>query len=53
MEDQLFRDGLRYEICDLLSMINGDTKRDFKLTRGDCGTIAGIMEKFQKEMGRI
>ena len=51
--ERFLGDGLRYEICDLLSMINGDTKRDFKLTRGDCGTIAGIMEKFQKEMGRI
>ncbi len=50
--ERFLGDGLRYEICDLLSMINGDTKRDFKLTRGDSEAIAGIMEKFQKEMGR-
>lgn len=50
--ERFLGDGLRYEISDLLSMINGDTKRDFKLTRGDSEAIAGIMEKFQEEMGR-
>lgn len=44
--ERFLGDGLRYEICDMLSMINGDTKKDFKLTRGDSETIAGIMEQF-------
>jgi len=44
--DRFLGDGLRYEICDMLSMINGDTKNDFKLTRRDSETMAGIMEQF-------
>lgn len=44
--ERFLGDGLRYEICDLLSMINGDRKRDFKLTRGESETMAEIMEKF-------
>lgn len=51
--ERFLGDGLRYEICDLLSMINGDTRREFKLTRGDSEAMAGIMEQFLKEMGRI
>ena len=47
--ERFLGDGLRYEISDLLSMINGDTRRDFKLTRGDSETMAGIMEQFLKE----
>lgn len=49
ISERFLGDGLRYEICDMLSMINGDTRRDFKLTRGDSETMAGIMEKFLKE----
>lgn len=44
--ERFLGDGLRYEICDMLSMINGDTKKDFKLTRGDSETMAGIIEQF-------
>lgn len=44
--ERFLGDGLRYEISDMLSMINGDTKRDFKLTRKDSETMAGIMEQF-------
>lgn len=51
--ERFLGDGLRYEICDLLSMINGDTRKDFKLTRGDSEAMAEIMELFMKEMGRI
>lgn len=47
--ERFLGDGLRYEICDMLAMINGDTKKDFKLTKGDSETIAGIMEQFLKE----
>lgn len=46
--ERFLGDGLRYEICDMLSMINGDTRKDFKLTRGDSETMAGIMEEFLK-----
>lgn len=44
--ERFLGDGLRYELCDLLSMINGDTRKEFKLTRGDSETMAGIMEQF-------
>lgn len=44
--ERFLGDGLRYEICDMLSMINGDTKKDFKLTRKDSETMARIMEQF-------
>lgn len=44
--ERFLGDGLRYEICDMLSMINGDTTRDFKLTRGDSETMAAMMEQF-------
>ncbi len=47
--ERFLGDGLRYEICDMLSMINGDTRKDFKLTRGDSETMAGIMEQFLNE----
>lgn len=51
--ERFLGDGLRYEICDMLSMINGDTKKDFKLTRRDSETMAEIMEKFltQRKQG--
>lgn len=44
--ERFLGDGLRYEICDLLSRINGDTRKDFKLTRKDSEIMAGIMEQF-------
>lgn len=44
--ERFLGDGLRYEICDLLSMINGDTRREFKLTKKDSIVMAGIMEQF-------
>ncbi len=46
--ERFLGDGLRYEISDLLSRINGDKKKDFKLTRGDSVALAGIMEAFLK-----
>ncbi len=50
--ERFLGDGLRYEICDMLSMINGDTRKDFKLTRGDSETIAGVMEQFLALRGK-
>lgn len=46
-------DGLRYEISDFLSIINGSSNSEFKLTRGESAAMAGIMERFLKEEGRI
>lgn len=46
-------DGLRYEISDFLSMINGSSRNDFKLTRGESTAIAGIMERFLRENRRM
>jgi len=47
--DRFLGDGLRYEISDFLSRINGDTKNEFKLTRQESVAMAGIMEKFLQE----
>lgn len=52
--ERFLGDGLRYEICDLLSMINGDTRKDFKLTRKDSEVMAEVMEAFltDRKQGR-
>lgn len=50
--DRFLGEGLRYEISDFLSMINGSNKNDFKLTRGESIAIAGIMERFLNEHRR-
>lgn len=47
--DRFLEDGLRYEISDFLSMINGNTKSGFKLTRSDSVAMADVMERFLKE----
>jgi choline-phosphate cytidylyltransferase len=47
--ERFLGDGLRYEISDFLSMINGSSKSEFKLTRSESVTMAEIMEKFLKE----
>lgn len=39
-------DGLRYEIGDFVSAINGYGEKFFRLTKGESITLAGIMEKF-------
>ncbi|NLM20327.1 MAG: Gfo/Idh/MocA family oxidoreductase [Peptococcaceae bacterium] len=43
-------DGLRYEISDFVSMINGNKKSAFKLTPAESIAMAGIMERFLEEM---
>ena len=47
--ERFLGDGLRYEISDFLSMINGDRKNGFKLTRGESVALAGVMERFLQE----
>lgn len=46
-------DGLRYEISDFLSMINGRNSSEFKLTRSESVALANIMEKFLKAEQRM
>lgn len=50
--ERFLGDGLRYEISDFLSMINGYDKSSFKLPRGESIALAGIMERFLEENGR-
>ena len=45
---KFFKDGLRYEIGDFVSGINGFGDKHFKLTKGESITMAGIMEKFME-----
>lgn len=47
--DRFLGDGLRYEISDFLSMINGSNKSEFKLTRSESMAMAGVMERFIAE----
>ena len=42
-------DGLRYELSDFLSTINGSSRSDVKLTRKESVALAGVMEQFLKE----
>lgn len=51
--ERFLGDGLRYEISDFLSMINGMNQSDFKLTRGESVAMADIMERFMKEEKRL
>lgn len=44
--DRFLGDGLRYEISDFLSMINGSSKSEFKLTRSESVAFADVMERF-------
>ena len=46
-------DGLRYEISDFLSMINGSSNSEFKLTRGESTAMAEIIEQFLKSERRF
>ncbi len=47
--DRFLGDGLRYEISDFLSMINGSSKSEFKLTRSESIAMVGVLEKFIEE----
>lgn len=46
--ERFLGDGLRYEISDFLSMINGNGNSEFKLTRGESVTLARVMEEFMR-----
>ncbi len=47
--ERFLEDGLRYEISDFLSFINGNKKNGFKLTPEDSVVMAGVMEGFLRE----
>ena len=51
--ETFLEDGLRYEICDFLSTINGNNSNEFKLTRGESIALAGMMEQFMKVESRL
>lgn len=44
--ERFLGDGLRYEISDFLSMINGNSSSEFKLTRSESVVMAQLMEQF-------
>lgn len=44
--ERFLGDGLRYEISDFLSMINGTSDCEFKLTREESIAMADVMERF-------
>ncbi len=50
--ERFLGDGLRYEISDFLSVINGYSNSEFKLTRGESVALAGVMEEFMKRESR-
>ena len=45
-------DGLRYEISDFVSKINGTDKKDYKLTAGESVLMSEFIEKFKMEHDR-
>lgn len=51
--ERFLGDGLRYEISDFLSMINGRNSSEFKLTRSESVALADVMEKFLQAENRL
>lgn len=47
--ERFLGNGLRYEIADFTSAVNGSKHNDFKLTRSDSIWLASIMEEFLRE----
>lgn len=50
--ERFLGDGLRYEVSDFLSMMNGRNSSEFKLTRSESVALADIMERFLDVEGR-
>ena len=50
--ERFLGDGLRYEISDFLTMINGTGKSGFKLTRRESIVVADVMERFLRTCRR-
>lgn len=51
--DRFLGDGLRYEVSDFVSSINGNGKSRFKLSRDEIIALSGVMEAFIGEAGRL
>lgn len=51
--ERFLGDGLRYEVSDFLSMINGRDSSEFKLTRSESVALAEVMERFLKAEKRV
>lgn len=51
--ERFLGDGLRYEISDFLSMINGANSSEFKLTRSESVALAETMERFLQAENRL
>lgn len=51
--ERFLGDGLRYEISDFLSMINGANSSEFKLTRSESVALAEMMERFLQAENRL
>lgn len=49
--DSFKGEGLRYEISNFLSSVSGDSRGEFKLTRGESTAMADVIERFRKEGG--
>ena len=52
-EPRVQGDGLRYEISDFVSKINGTDKKDYKLTAEESVFMSEFIEMFMKKQGRI
>ncbi len=50
--ERFLGDGLRYELSDFLSTINGSREKECKLTRDESVSLANVMEQFLKKEGR-
>jgi len=50
--ERFLGDGLRYELSDFLSMINGRKSSEFKLTRSESVALADMMERFLQAENR-
>ncbi len=42
-------DGIRYELSDFVSLLNGYSDKAFKLTRGESVALADVMERFMNQ----
>lgn len=51
--DRFLGDGLRYEVSDFVSRINGNNKSEFKLSRPETQAMTEVMGLFMREAGRL
>lgn len=51
--ERFLGDGLRYELSDFVTMVNGTGRSRFKLTRKESEVLSGIMEQFLEQRGQL